>query len=202
MKITELGQFGLIDAVAKMIEEARDNEADSWKNLLVGIGDDCAIWRGESANQRQGGLPGPGRSFNLDIISGKTGWKALAVNSHSRHRRHPKLCPGLAGLASGHRGREFLSYIRNAKTNGFWGGSGWRQHGRLTRSFVDVAVPENRNPQGKYLSRSSSEGRWDRVTGWLGTAAAGLEMLKRKLRFSAATTDCLKNAFANPNQGC
>ena len=51
MKVSELGQFGMIDTVAKMINEARDNQADSWKNLIDGIGDDCAVWRGDTANQ-------------------------------------------------------------------------------------------------------------------------------------------------------
>jgi thiamine-monophosphate kinase len=66
--------------------------------------------------------------------------------------------------------------------------------------FIDVAVlGKIGHPQGKYLTRSSSEpGDIIAVTGWLGTSAAGLEMLKKKLHFNAATTDCLQKAFSQP----
>src|SRR5512136_1507351 len=82
MKVSELGQFGLIDLVAKMVQEARDDQAESWQNLLAGIGDDCAVWRGEASNQlAKVDCQVQGVHFNLDIISWEDlGWKSLAVN--------------------------------------------------------------------------------------------------------------------------
>ena len=64
---------------------------------------------------------------------------------------------------------------------------------------MSAVLGKTGNPQGKYLSRSSSEpGDRIAVTGWLGTSAAGLNMLKGKLQFDTATADCLKSAFARP----
>ncbi len=82
MKVSELGQFGMIDVVAKMIEDARDDQAESWRHLLTGIGDDCAVWRGDTANQlAKVDCQVEGIHFNLDIISWEDlGWKSLAVN--------------------------------------------------------------------------------------------------------------------------
>ena len=66
--------------------------------------------------------------------------------------------------------------------------------------FVDVSViGSTGNPEGRYLSRSSARpGDNIAVTGWLGTAAAGLEMLTQKLKFEAAVSGLLKQSFARP----
>ena len=66
--------------------------------------------------------------------------------------------------------------------------------------FVDVMViGKTGNPEGKYLTRSSAKpGDKIAVTGWLGTSAAGLEMLTKKLKFDARITTCLRQAFAQP----
>jgi thiamine-monophosphate kinase len=82
MKVSQLGQFGLIDKIAAMIEAGRDNQADSWKKLIHGVGDDCAVWQGDPANQlAKVDCQVQGVHFNLDIISWEDlGWKSLAVN--------------------------------------------------------------------------------------------------------------------------
>ena len=82
MKLTELGQFGMIEKIAGMIEKQRDNQAESWQNLITGIGDDCAVWKGETANQyAKVDCQVEGIHFSLDLISWEDlGWKALAVN--------------------------------------------------------------------------------------------------------------------------
>jgi thiamine monophosphate kinase len=103
MKVSELGQFGLIDVVAKMIGEARDENADSWRNLLTGIGDDCAVWRGDITNQlAKVDCQVEGVHFNLDIISWEDlGWKSLGpLQRYSRYGGEPQyalvslVCPG------------------------------------------------------------------------------------------------------------
>ncbi|HEX7475919.1 MAG TPA: thiamine-phosphate kinase, partial [Dehalococcoidales bacterium] len=66
--------------------------------------------------------------------------------------------------------------------------------------FVDVnVIGKTGNPQGKYLSRSAAkQGDLIAVTGWLGTASAGLEMLRNRLNFKLGITRCLQQAFARP----
>src|SRR3989337_1409704 len=82
MKVSELGEFGLIDLLAQMVYDAKDKQAASWQNLLIGIGDDTAAWRGDTSVQ----LATVDSliqdvHFSLDIVPWEElGWKALAVN--------------------------------------------------------------------------------------------------------------------------
>ncbi len=72
MKVSELGQFGLINAVAKLISDSRDNRAESWQNLVTGIGDDCAVWSGDTASVlAKVDCQVQGVHFNMDMISWK-----------------------------------------------------------------------------------------------------------------------------------
>ena len=47
MKVSELGEFGLIDLLAKMVNSSRNSQIAAWQQLLIGIGDDAAVIRGE-----------------------------------------------------------------------------------------------------------------------------------------------------------
>ena len=205
MKVSELGQFGMIDVVAGMIAESRNNQADSWKNLIDGIGDDCAVWQGDTANQlAKVDCQVQGVHFNLDIISWEDlGWKSLAVNlsdiaAMGGIPRYALVSLGLPldteveDVVSLYRGMLKLAKLSGTAIVG----------GNMSSSpmiFVDVNVIGNTgNPEGKYLSRSTAvPGDMIAVTGWLGTAAAGLEMLTN-LKFNISTTACFKQAFAQP----
>jgi thiamine-monophosphate kinase len=214
MKVSEIGQFGLIDIVAKMIESSRDNQADSWKNLLVGIGDDCAVWRGEAVNQlAKVDCQVQGIHFDLGMISWEDlGWKSLAVNlsdiaAMGGLPRYALVSLGLPrdteveNVVSLYKGMLELAKLTGTAIVG----------GNISGSptiFVDVNVMGIvGNPKGKYLSRAAAKpGDRIAVTGWLGTAAAGLKMLTRKINFDRPDRDCLKQAFARPEprlaEGC
>jgi thiamine-monophosphate kinase len=206
MKVSELGQFGLIDKVAKMIEESRDGKAESWKNLLAGIGDDCAVWKGITSNQlAKVDCQVEGIHFNLDLISWEDlGWKSLAVNlsdiaSMGGIPQYALVSLGIPphteveNVVSLYRGMLKLAKLSGTAIVG----------GNMSGSpmiFVDVNVlGKTGNPEGKYLTRSSAKpGDRIAVTGWLGTAAAGLNMLTGKKQLDAASADCLSQAFARP----
>jgi thiamine-monophosphate kinase len=206
MKISELGQFGLIDAVSKLISTARDGRVDSWKNLLDGIGDDCAVWRSEATNLlAKVDCQVEGVHFTLDILSWQDlGWKALAVNLSDIAAMGG--IPGYAlvslGLPPNTEVENVLALYKGmlklAKRSGtaIVGGNMSSSH----FVFVDVnVIGKTGNPQGKYLSRSTAkQGDLIAVTGWLGTAAAGLEMLRGRLNFKPAVTRCFQQAFARP----
>jgi thiamine-monophosphate kinase len=51
MKVSELGEFGLIDLLAKMADSVRNNQKVSWQQLIIGIGDDAATWRSDASTQ-------------------------------------------------------------------------------------------------------------------------------------------------------
>ncbi|GAI49606.1 unnamed protein product, partial [marine sediment metagenome] len=76
MQVSELGEFGLIDLLAKMVSKPQD------KQLIIGIGDDAAAWHGDTSTQLAtvDSLI-EGVHFTLDTVSwNELGWKALAVN--------------------------------------------------------------------------------------------------------------------------
>jgi thiamine-monophosphate kinase len=206
MKVSELGQFGLIEAVARMINDARDERADSWKNLIDGIGDDCAVWRGSANNQlAKVDCQVQGVHFNLDFTSWEDlGWKALAVDlsdiaSMGGIPQYALVSLGLPldteveNVKSFYKGMLELAGLTGTAIVG----------GNMSGSpvvFIDVSViGSTGNPEGLYLSRSAAvPGDLIAVTGWLGTAAAGLEMLSHNLRFDASVYSCLKQSFARP----
>ena len=136
---------------------------------------------------------------------GKTwGWKALAVNLSDIAAMGgiPQYALASLGLPQDTEVENVVSLYkgmlklakstRTAIVGGNMSGS--------SKIFVDVnVIGKTGNPEGKYLSRSSAQaGDLIAVTGWLGTAAAGLEMLLHKLKFESQINDCLRQAFAQP----
>jgi thiamine-monophosphate kinase len=206
MKISELGQFGLIDAVAKLVESARDDRADSWKNLVIGIGDDCAVWRGDTTNQL-GKVDSQvqGVHFDLDTISWEElGWKSLAVelSDVAAMGGRPSYALVSLGLPDSSQVEDVLSFYRGmlslaAKTGTAIVG------GHISASsivYINVFVVGRTGRSNDILLTRSSAQAGDKiaVTGHLGTAAAGLEMLTRKLKFDARTSRVLRQAFVHP----
>jgi thiamine-monophosphate kinase len=206
MKVSELGQFGMIDAVAKMIQESRDNRTESWKNLLDGIGDDCAVWKGNSANQlAKVDCQVEGIHFNFDLITWEElGWKSLAVNLSDIAAMGGDPLYALVSL-----GLPLDTEVENVirlykgllnlaqKTGTAIVGGNMSSSPNV---FVDITViGKTGNPEGKYLTRSSAKpGDKIAVTGWLGTPAAGLEMLTRKLSLSTESQVRFRQAFTQP----
>jgi thiamine-monophosphate kinase len=205
MKLSEIGQFGMIDMISAMIEKQRDNQAESWRNVIAGVGDDCAIWRGDSANQyAKVDCQVEGIHFNLDIISWEDlGWKALAVNlsdiaamggipSYALVSLGLPLDTEVQNVVSLYRGLlDLAAFSGTAVVGGNLSGS--------PMIFVDVnVIGKAGNREGQYLSRFSAQaGDLIAVTGWLGSAAAGFEILRQKGEFDPAEI-CLRQAFTRP----
>jgi thiamine-monophosphate kinase len=206
MKVSEIGQFGLIDVVARMIWEGRDKRADSWRNLITGIGDDCAVWRGSATNQLSKiDCQVEGVHFNLDIISWEDlGWKSLAVNLSDIAAMGgvPQYALVSLGLPLDTEVENVVSLYKGilkiAERSGtaIIGGN----TSSAPKIFVDISIiGKTLSPEGKYLSRSSAQaGDLIAVTGWLGTASAGLEMLTHNLKFDSKIINCLRKSFCQP----
>jgi len=198
MKVSELGEFGLIDLLAKMAGGEKDGR------LLVGIGDDAAAWRGDESIQ----LATVDSfiqdvHFPLSLAPWKDlGWKALAANLSDiaamggvpRYALVSLALPDntevddVTALYSGmlELGREYGVAIIG---------------GDISRAPIVVITITilGSSQKRQILTRSAARpGELVAVTGELGAAAAGLEMLKLKLKFDSQATASLRNAFLHP----
>jgi thiamine-monophosphate kinase len=198
MKVSELGEFGLIDLLAKMAGGEKD------ERLLIGIGDDAAAWQGDESIQLA-----TVDSFIQDVHFpsslapwNELGWKALAANLSDiaamggipRYALVSLALPDntevddVTALYTGmlELGREYGVAIIG---------------GDISRApIVVITITILGSSQKKrILTRSAAKpGELVAVTGKLGAAAAGLEMLKLKLKFDPQATTCFKQAFLHP----
>jgi len=206
MRVSELGEFGLIDLLAKMANSGRDKHLASWQQLIIGIGDDAAAWQGDASTQLatiDSFIQDV--HFSLGIASwNDLGWKALAANLSDiaamggvpRYALVSLALPddtevddvtalykGMIELA-----QEFGVAIIGGDTSS-----------ALVVAITITILGSTRNWDKHLLTRSAAEpGEKVAVTGKLGAAAAGLEMLNNQLQFNPEAITCLKNAYLHP----
>lgn len=206
MKVSELGEFGLIDLLAKIADRTRDDQSPTWQNLIIGIGDDAAAWRGDTSIQLVT-LDSfiQNVHFSLAITPWQeAGWKALAVNlsdiaamggvpryavlslalpDDTEVKDVTALYQGMTKLA-----QEFGVAIVGGDTS------------RAPQVALNITVlGSTPNKSGSMLTRSGAKpGDKIAVTGYLGAASAGLEMLSATLRFDDEASAHLKQAFLHP----
>ncbi len=198
MKVSELGEFGLIDLLAEMAGGRQDEK------LLIGIGDDTAAWQGDASIQLatvDSFIQGV--HFPSGLASWKElGWKALAVNLSDIAAMGGLPRYALVSLALPDDTEVddvtalYTGMLELAKQFGvaIIGGD-------ISRApLVAITITVFGSSQKKQvLTRSSAEsGELVAVTGELGAAAAGLEMLTKKLKFDPQATTCFRNAFLHP----
>jgi len=200
MKVSELGEFGLIDLLAKMVNSLPD------KQLVIGIGDDAAAWYGDTSIQLatvDSFIQNV--HFSLDTASWEDlGWKAMAGNlsdiaamggvpryalvslaipPHTEVADVTALYKGMIDLA-----QQFGVTIIGGDIN--------------SAPLVAITITIlgcTRNRDKHILTRSAAQpGEQVAVTGYLGAAAAGLEMLTKQLQFDPEATTLLKRAFLHP----
>ncbi len=204
MKVSELGEFGLIDLLARMAGRAKDKRIASWQKLTIGIGDDAAAWQGDAATQ----LATVDSliedvHFTLDSISWKDlGWKALAVNLSDIAAMGGAPKYALVALAlPDHTEVDdvaalYQGMIELAQQSGVAIIGGDISRAPLVTITITVLGHTGDN---QVLTRSAATpGEQVAVTGYLGAAAAGLQMLTRQLQLDAEAMNPLKNAFAHP----
>ncbi len=206
MKVSELGEFGLIDLLARKVEGARDRRIPSWRKLIVGIGDDAAAWHGNATTQLAtvDSLV-QDVDFTLDIISWRDlGWKALAVNLSdiAAMGGRPDYALVALGLPGDTQVDDVVSLYDGvldlARQSGVVIVGGDISGSRLV--VITITVIGSAANQSYMLTRSAARpGEQIAVTGYLGGAAAGLEMLRGQLRFGDEVARALKNAFVHPS---
>jgi thiamine-monophosphate kinase len=200
MKVSEIGEFGLIDTLNKMISAARLNASP---DILIGIGDDAAAWRcSESIQLATVDSMVQDVHFTLDTITWpELGWKSLAINLSDiaamggipRYALIALALPAdtpVAHVTALYEGMIELAKLYKVAIIG----------GNITRApQVSITITVIGSAGKTILKRSAAlPGDTIAVTGYPGSAAAGLEMLSRKLELRIRTTKYLKNAFVHP----
>ena len=205
MKVSELGEFGLIDLLAKMVNSSP--EKVSRQQLIIGIGDDTAAWYGDTSIQ----LATVDSliqdvHFSLDITPWhELGWKALAANLSDIAAMGGVPKYALVSLAlPDHTEVEdvtalYQGMIELAQPSdvAIVGGD----TSRAPLVFITITILGSTTSQDKpILTRSGAKpGEKVAVTGHLGTAAAGMKMLTQQLQFDPEAVACLKEAFLHPH---
>jgi len=199
MKVSELGEFGLIDLLAEIAGKPKS------ESVIIGIGDDAACWRaGADLQLATTDALIQGVHFDLsDIAWRELGWKALAVNlsdiaAMGGMPRHALVSLGLPGdtdvddVSDLYKGMMQLARDCDVDIIG----------GNITAApavMISLTVLGEATTSGKVLTRSAAA-RGDRiaVTGALGASAAWLAAKKRRLKLSQRAAKALRNAHVKP----
>ena len=203
MKVSGLGEFGLIDLLAKMIREKGADRLGPGRPV-IGIGDDAAAWRGDASIQLATvDTMMQDVHFSLDTITWpELGWKSLAINlsditamggvpayalvalalpAETPVDTVTKIYQGLIDCA-----REFKLAIVGGNVS------------RAPQISVTITVLGS-SPDNKILRRDKARpGDLIAVTGFLGSAGGGREMLMKKLELKPKATKYLRDAFLHP----
>ncbi len=205
MKVSELGEHGLIDLIAEIIDGSRDKKAASWRNLILGIGDDAAAWY--SNNSIQLATVDALREnihFNLKTTGwADLGWKALAVNLSdiAAIGGIPEYALVALALPEQTKVENVLELYRGmvelARKFGVAIVGGDTDHASSVDITVTVTGTQRRDQP--LLTRSMAKvGDKIAVTGYLGGAAGGLEMLTKRLKFDSEASVSLRQGFLRP----
>lgn len=182
MKLTDFGEFNLIDQLAKVVRKDSHPSAASWQNLVLGIGDDAAVWKNESGHTvATTDCLIEGIHFTRENTDWHDlGWKALAVNLSdlAAMGSHPRYALVTLGLPGKTRADDILHlYTGMGELAGKYetaivGGN------VSTAPVVFISITVTGQSNRHFLTRSAaSPGEVIAVTGSLGGAAGGLRFL-------------------------
>ena len=204
MKVSELGEFGLIELLADIVDRTKNPQDSSWQRLLIGIGDDAAAWQGDSSIQlaTTDSLI-QDTHFDLNITTWEElGWKAIAVNlsdiaAMGGIPKYALISLALPGeletdcISSLYQG---MAQIANQFGIAIIGGN----IASASRTMITVTVLGSLESKSALTRSAAVPGDQVAVTGYTGLSAAGLKMLKQKLSFDAETSRLLRRAHLQP----
>ena len=204
MKVSELGEFGLIRLLADIIDKAKNPENISWQQALIGIGDDAAVWESDGTIQlaTTDSLV-QDTHFDLSTTSWEElGWKAIAVNLSDiaamggipRYALVSLALPGeleTACIADLYRG---MAQIAGEFGVAIVGGN----IARADKTMITATLLGSAEDKAVLTRSAAVSGDQVAVTGYLGLSAAGLRMLKQNLDFDAETSRLLRRAYLQP----
>jgi len=201
MKVSELGEFGLIDLLAKMAGSGHNEQ------LLIGIGDDAAAWYGDTSIQLAT-VDSLIQDVHFSLATAswnELGWKALAailsdiaaMGGIPRYALVSLALPGhteVVDVIALYKGMIELAQQFEVAIVG-----GDTSSAPLVAITITV-FGSTRGQAQHILTRSAARpGEKVAVTGYLGAAAAGSEMLTKHLQVDPEATACFRKAFLQPH---
>ena len=198
MKVSELGEFKLIELIAKTIGRTGGGR------LLMGIGDDAACWKAKGLQLATTDALIEGVHFDLKNITwSELGWKAMAVNLSDIAAMGGRPLYALVSLGVPadtvveniielYRG--MLELAKKFKVRIVGGDTVSSPLIALTVTLIGETKEKSRP-----LRRSAARtGDMIAVTGTFGASAGGLAMTRRGLSLEKKATDALREAHIRP----
>jgi thiamine-monophosphate kinase len=204
MKVSELGEFGLIELLADIVDKSKNLRDSSWQRLLIGIGDDAAAWQGDNTIQlaTTDSLV-QDTHFDSNITTwDELGWKAIAVNlsdiaAMGGMPTYALISLGLPdSLETDCVSRLYQGMVQIANQFGvaIVGGNVTS----ASKTIITVTVFGSLKSASALTRSAAMPDDQIAVTGYLGLSAAGLKMLKQNLSFDAETSRLLRQAHLRP----
>jgi len=204
MKLSELGEFGLIDLIHAITDKFKDPRHASWQRVVLSIGDDTAAWQSDKQTQlATTDTLVQNVHFDLnDVTWEELGWKALAINLSDiaamggipQYALVSLTLPGELEVENISRFYDGMAYLAKEFGVAIVGGN----IAVAPNLVITVAVLGYAKDE-KLLKRSSAmPGEQIAVTGYLGLSAACLMMLKEKISLDAETTNTLRQRHFRP----
>ena len=198
MKVSEIGEFGLIDVLAQIVTQGRTGHP-----VLLGVGDDAAAWRmGDSILLATTDTMVQGVHFTAESSWRELGWKSLAINLSDiaamggvPQYALVSLClPGdteVDDVVHLYLGMMEVADLFQVAAVG----------GNVSRApvvMITMAVVGVAQAEGVLIRSAAAPGDLIAVTGYLGSSAAGLRMLTHHLKLAQETMVFLRRAHLQP----
>ena len=207
MKVSEIGEFGLIARLAKMAQKSAGKDAAAWQHLIIGIGDDAAAYFANNEIQLATvDSMVQGVHFSLSYMSWQElGRKSIAVNLSdiAAMGGFPRYALVSLGLPPDTEVEHIIDLYRGMFD--IAGKFGLAIVGGDTVNspvvFVSVTVIGSAGDRKRGMLRRSAAKPGDKiaVTNSLGASAGGLKMLQKNLKFAPKYAGQLRQAHLLPN---
>ena len=207
MKVSEIGEFGLIARLAKMAQKSAGKDAAAWQHLIIGIGDDAAAYFANNEIQLATvDSMVQGVHFSLSYMSWQElGRKSIAVNLSDIAAMGglPRYALVSLGLPPDTEVEHIIDLYRGMFD--IAGKFGLAIVGGDTVNspvvFVSVTVIGSAGDRKRGMLRRSAAKPGDKiaVTNSLGASAGGLKMLQKNLKFAPKYAKQLRQAHLLPN---
>ena len=198
MKVSELGEFGLIELLSDIVSKGGVS-----RQLVVGIGDDAAAWRGNGSTVlATTDTLVQGVHFTSESTWWELGWKAMAINLSDiaamggmpRYALVSLSLPGDTEVNDVIQLYQGMVEIANQFEMAIAGGN----ISSAPAVAITITVVGEARTEGILTRSAAVPGDLIAVSGYLGSSAAGLEMLTHHLQFDPQTMAFLRRAHLQP----